>query len=53
MKFNNKASDWGDGIVAVLIAIATGSIGYLFYQCRQDYRSKKEQENRENQRLEA
>ena len=23
MKFNNKASDWGDGIVAVLIAIAT------------------------------
>ena len=53
MKFNNKASDWGGGFVSVLIAIATGSAGYLFYQCRQDYRSKKEQENRENRRLEA
>ena len=53
MKFNNKASDWGGGIVSVLLAIATGSAGYFFYQCRQDYRSQKEKENRATQRQEA
>ena len=53
MKYNKKRNDWEGGFIAIVVAIAVGSIKYLFAQCSQDYRSQKEKENRADRRHEA
>ena len=53
MKSKNKISNWEGGFIAIIAAIATGAVDYFFFQCRQDYRSNTEKENRVNRRLEA